>query len=426
MLVEPSKVYHQLLGNMLKDLGFDLTIVTNAREAIEEVNQHKFDITCIAMYLEDMQGNELCKKIRSMSNGKHMPIIMITSEDSKQSLDGSYEMGVTEIFHKSDLENIADYFRDYIRKYLSAEDLDGDVLYIEDSLAIAARVKIVLNHMGLNVDHYTTAEDALLAINNKRYDLILTDVILAGQMSGFGLVRAVRDMDKYHQNIPILAMTGFDDVSRRIELLRAGVTDYVIKPYIDEELVIRVRNHIVHKRLLDKIEEQQLHMQEIALKDGLTSLYNRHFLTEMAPKKINEACRHNIPLSMILIDVDDFKNINDHYGHMTGDVVLSTIAEVLLSNCRKEDFAARLGGDEFLLMLSHCDMEGGFTKGVRICEEITSRLNADPHVTVSIGVTSLPTSLQCDYNKLFSAADEAVYKAKSSGKGCVEQVAINS
>jgi len=263
MLVEPSRVYHQLLGNMLKDLGFELTIVTTAKDAMDTISQGDVDVTCIAMYLEDMHGTELCKKIRSSNNGKHRPIIMITSEDSKNSLDTSMEVGVTEIFHKSDLEAIANYFREFTRQYLSNESIDGEVLYIEDSLAIAARVKIILNKMGLNVDHYTTGEEALVALDKRRYDLILTDVLLAGQMTGFGLVRAVRDKDDHNKSLPILAMTGFDDVSRRIELLRAGVTDYVIKPFVDEELVIRVRNHVVNKRLLDKIEQQQLHMQEI-------------------------------------------------------------------------------------------------------------------------------------------------------------------
>jgi two-component system cell cycle response regulator len=227
-------------------------------------------------------------------------------------------------------------------------------------------------------------------------------------------------MKNHNRALPILAMTGFDDVSRRIELLRAGVSDYVIKPFIDEELVIRVRNHIMNKHLLDKIEQQQLHMQDIALKDGLTSLYNRHFLTEMAPKKINEAQRHSIPLSLILIDVDNFKSINDRYGHLQGDVVLNSIAEILLANCRQEDIAARLGGDEFLLMLSHCDIEGGYRKGEHLCDEISAKLKKDPRVTVSVGVSSLPPNLKCDFTKLFSAADEAVYKAKSEGKGRVE------
>lgn len=426
MLVEPSRVYHQLLGNMLRDLGFDLTIVTTAKQALAASAETKFNVICVAMYLEDMQGGELCKKIRESRYGKRMPIIMITSEASAQSRAGSMEMGVTEIFHKSDLEAIANFFRDFIRNYLSHEAIDGNVLYIEDSLAIAARVKVVLHDMGLHVDHFTSAEEALQAIESKQYDLILTDVVLAGQMSGFGLVRAVRDMEGRNRSIPILAMTGFDDTSRRIELLRAGVSDYVIKPFVEEELVIRVRNHLMNRRLLNKIEEQQLHMQELALKDGLTSLYNRHFLAEMAPKKIYEAHRHCIPLSLIILDVDNFKSINDQYGHLQGDEVLSCIADILRESCRKEDFAARLGGDEFLLMLSHCDLAGGYKKALSLCEAVTRRLQSAPKVTVSVGVSSLPTGTECDFTKLFSAADQAVYLAKQAGKGRVAKNPLNT
>lgn len=426
MLVEPSRVYHQLLGNMLTDLGFELSIACNAKEAMEAISKAKYDVMCVAMYLDDMDGRELCKKVRATVNGNHVPIIMITSEDSKESLDASMVDGITEIFHKSDLENIANYFRGFIRKYLSCEELEGAVLYVEDSHAIAARVQSVLNGMGLKTDHYTTAEEALEAVDKKKYDLILTDVVLAGQMSGYGLVRAVREKKGYSGSLPILAMTGFDDVSRRIELLRSGVSDYVIKPFIDEELVVRVKNHLMNKRLLDKIEQQQLHMQDIALKDGLTSLYNRHFLTEMAPKKINEAYRHSIPLSLIVVDVDNFKKINDQYGHLKGDDVLSAIAGILLSNCRNEDIAARLGGDEFLLMLSHCDSQGGYEKGKSLCKEINTKLGIDPQVTVSIGVTTLPSNIQCDFNKLFSAADEAVYKAKAEGRNRAQSHMLNN
>lgn len=151
----------------------------------------------------------------------------------------------------------------------------------------------------------------------------------------------------------------------------------------------------------------------------LSKLYNRHFLVDQAPKRLLEAARHQIPLSLIVIDLDHFKMINDRYGHDVGDGVLSEVAAVIKESCRQENIAARFGGEEFVLILPHCSGENGVKIADRIRLKIAALRPKDISVTASFGVSALPMIEVCAFETLFNAADKAVYEAKASGRNRV-------
>ncbi|HFE39072.1 MAG TPA: GGDEF domain-containing protein, partial [Gammaproteobacteria bacterium] len=147
--------------------------------------------------------------------------------------------------------------------------------------------------------------------------------------------------------------------------------------------------------------------------------YNRHYLMDIAPQKISEAFRHKIPLSMVLMDVDKFKSINDTYGHDTGDIVLTSIGKLLVECCRTEDIVARFGGEEFVIILMHCDKENAIKKMDLLRQQLSELKPADLPVTASFGVTTLEFEKQNGFAELFSAADKAVYRAKDEGRNRV-------
>lgn len=420
LYVEPSKTYQRVLKDIFYEYDFDdVALCATAQEAMNQIEQQDFDLICIAMYLRDMDGAELCKQMRECKKLKHVPIILITSKEHKETLNKSISAGITDIFQKNDVDAIRAYLQNF-KEYTSYNELEGHILYLEDSMVIANMMIAVLEDLGYTIDHFTHAEDGLEALQKNEYDLILTDVVLAGKMSGLGLVRAIRGLENKKNALPILAMSGFDDTSRKIELLRVGANDYVSKPVINEELSARVVNLITNKKLLDRVESQQARLHDLAMKDQLTGLYNRHFLSEMAPKKIGESRRHKIPLSLIVIDVDKFKPINDTYGHSTGDEVLKELGKLLKASCRQEDFAARFGGEEFVLLLSHCDLDNAVKKAERMRIEISELKPSGLDVTASFGVATLPIDQDhCDFSALFSAADRAVYIAKETGRNKV-------
>ena len=419
LVVDPSKLYQLMLDRTFQEYGSETEVLATGEEALQAAQQQDFDIVCAALHLPDMSGIELCRQLRSRAARSHIPIILLTSSDDKTTQTEGLKAGVTEIFNKSEMQDLGEYIRDFFDHISAARHMSGRVLLIEDSPSVSAILKAYFCEIGLEVDHFPSAEQALAAFENHEYELVVTDVLLEGAMSGTGLVRHIRRAKDKKRRVPILAMSGMDDASRKIELLRSGANDFISKPILQEELLARAKNLITNKQLLDKVEAQHEHLKLLAMTDQLTSLYNRHFLTEVAVKSISEACRHGHPLSMILIDLDHFKVVNDTHGHGVGDIVLTETAMVIKSACRREDIPGRLGGEEFIVVLPHCTLDSAQEKAERLRQDIEA---LNPHgiaVTASFGVASLPGEKMCGYEQLFLAADKAVYAAKEGGRNRV-------
>ena len=171
---------------------------------------------------------------------------------------------------------------------------------------------------------------------------------------------------------------------------------------------------------LKDIEKQGKKLYELAMKDQLTKLYNRHYLLEIADKTIKGAERFNKPLSVIVLDIDHFKQLNDTHGHQVGDQVLASVAEFLMNAMRSSDVAARFGGEEFVLLLSHCDLTEAKAKAEDLREKIQQLQPRGLHVTASFGVSALELiSGEASFNALFKLADSAVYQAKREGRNRV-------
>jgi two-component system, cell cycle response regulator len=238
-------------------------------------------------------------------------------------------------------------------------------------------------------------------------------------MDGLSLVRMIRASNTHSAKTPILAMTGHDDIQMRIDLLHAGINDYVTKPPIEEELAARVNNLIINKRLADQVRLQQRSLFNIAMTDQLTTCHNRHSLSDFAPKYIKDAIRYKYPLSLMILDLDYFKKINDEFGHTTGDIVLAEIGKLLMSSCRQGDIVARIGGEEFLILLPHCNIYNAMHKAENIRSMIKLAKPSELEVTASIGVAMLIEQHEEDFDRLYKAADKAVYHSKENGRNRV-------
>ena len=257
------------------------------------------------------------------------------------------------------------------------------------------------------------------------YDLVISDIFIEGKLTGADIVEAIRKSGSKKSRTPILAISGQGDTDMRINVLRKGANDFITKPIQHEEFCARINNLIALKKLFDQVDEQQKKLFDLAMTDQLTGLYNRHSLTEMAPKYISDAKRHRFELSLLVIDLDHFKNINDSYGHATGDVVLSEIGRLLNQACRKEDFAARFGGEEFVMLLSHCNANHALEKAELIRQQVEALMPAEIKITASIGVASTGQDHNMKFNTLFEEADKAVYQAKHSGRNQVQHAKSN-
>lgn len=239
-------------------------------------------------------------------------------------------------------------------------------------------------------------------------------------MSGTALVRAIRHhADEDKRRTPVVAMSSFSDDARRMELFRCGINDYVQKPVFAEELTARVSNLMRTQLLLKQLGVQQERLRDLALVDQLTGLYNRHFLMDVIPKRISQALRHDYPLSLVIVDIDKFKLVNDTLGHSVGDEVLSAVGAGLKKSCRSEDIVGRYGGEEFLILLDHCNLAEAKQKSESIRQMIEQLEPAGTAITASFGVCCLRVDEAEAFASLFERADLAVYRAKDEGRNQV-------
>ncbi len=423
LIVDHSKVVRTVWNKMVADLGHQSLAVETAEEALPLLKGQEVEFICASLSLPGMNGIALCKQVRSMPRHDKTPFILLTSTQDKILRQEAFEAGVTEIQEKMDKEQL----EARLKQYLSEEQqpLVGRVLYIEDSM-VAAHVMIkILRHMNLSVDHFRSADEALAAFEKHDYDLIVSDIVLEGVMSGVGLVNRVRSYLSDKRRVPILALSGMDETTRRIELFRLGVNDYIAKPPVEEEVRARVRNLIISKQLFDQVQAQSRQLYQLAMQDQLTGVYNRTGLNEFADKYFAEANSYDTPLSLMIIDLDHFKNINDTHGHTAGDKVLAKTSAMLKDTCREADMVARVGGEEFVIIMVNSGVEQAAKQAEELRKRIEGLKPGGIPVTASIGVTARPLGKDVKFDDLFKAADRAVYEAKNQGRNRVVTMLYN-
>lgn len=239
-------------------------------------------------------------------------------------------------------------------------------------------------------------------------DLILLDIEMPG-LSGYEVCKELKGMDET-RDIPIIFVTGRGNVEDEEMGLRIGAVDYITKPIRPVILSARVDTHVTLKRQQDRLVKMAMH-------DQLTGLFNRHYMLEIVGQKLARARRHKTPLTVMLIDIDHFKKINDNHGHIVGDQILEHVGHFLFEQCRVEDTVARFGGEEFVVLMEPCGLNQAHYKAELMRDEI-SRLNPhDIHLTVSIGIAEFDDN-DIDFSALLKRADDALYKAKESGRNC--------
>lgn len=413
LIVDHSKVFRTVLDKMVTGLGHRGFAVETAEEALDWLQRETIHIVCAALTLPGMDGITLCQQLRALPQYQKTPYILLTSTEDQHLRHEAFEAGVTEIESRTEAGELTRRLRLFLQG--DAVPIHGRVLYIEDSEVASHIILGLLKQMQLEVDHFRTADEALAAFEQRDYDLIVSDVLLEGPISGVGLVTRVRALSGNKRRVPILALSGMDETSRRIELFRLGINDYVTKPPLEEELRARVRNLIVNKQLLDQVEQQSSELYELAMRDTLTGLYNRNSLREFAPKYFCNAARYDHPLSLLVIDLDHFKNVNDRYGHLTGDTVLARTGELLGKICRDGDFAARVGGEEFVVLLNQCAPGDAERRADEIRQRLAELRPEGVSVTASIGVSGRPLGRNLKFEELFRVADHAMYEAKKLG-----------
>ncbi|MCP4340927.1 MAG: diguanylate cyclase [Desulfobulbaceae bacterium] len=419
LIIEPSKIFQLILEKTFSPYATNLFISGSGAEAINSYNDVSIDLICLSFYLSDMDSVEFVSGIRKLKFGETIPILMITSKKSQEATIKSLIVGVTEIFRKNNLDELEKYLEIFAEHARQQAQIEGSILLIDRDQKQAEEIRTFFRNTQLKFIHFTSAEEAAEIARAAEFDLVITNVVLGGSMSGMALIREIREINDTMYRVPILAISAISNVSQKIELFRAGASDYIQKPIILEELSVRMKNLLLNKKLFDTVELQKEQLEKMAIRDQLTGIYNRHYLQEIAEKTLKEAWRYKYPFSILVIDLDHFKKINDTYGHSTGDMVLKAVAKLLLKTFRGTDTPIRFGGEEFVVLLPNCAGEGAISRAEYLRKQISELRPASIQVTASIGVSQTSLTVQVGYEELFVVADKAVYAAKAKGRNCV-------
>lgn len=419
LIVEPSKIYQVALEKIFLDYATNIFISATGDEAKNIYNCVSIDLVCLSFYLADMDGITFVRDIRKLKWGETLPILMITSNKNQGVTLRNLSLGVTEVFHKDHLKTVEQYLRTYAQHARQQASLAGQILLIDSDLQQVGEICSYFSDSHLEFVHFTNAEAAADMVRAAEFDLVITNVVLHGSMSGMTLIREIREINDTMYRVPILAITEGANVSQIIELLRAGVNDSVQKPILMKELSVRVKNLLHNKKLFDTIELQNRQLEELAVRDQLTGLYNRHQLFRIVDRVLEEAFRYRYPVSLLVIDIDHFKKINDSFGHLSGDKVLKAIGKLLMDTFRGSDTPVRFGGEEFLVLLPHCDGEDAIARAQSLRLQVSTLMPISIRVTISIGISEMDPHAQPNFDAMFAAADEGLYAAKESGRNCV-------
>jgi len=410
LLVEESKAYQGMFKSAFAESDYQLSICNSGQQALELIQNQYMDFVCSSYYLKDMEGVELCKSVRKMTKNACKPFVLLTSVESQDLLIHALPAGVTDIFQKRDISQLLAYIK---RFPFQGQKSSGKILYVEDSRSQRQIVQAMLQARNLSVDAFASADQAWPQFLAGDYDLVLTDIVLDGMMSGLNFVNLIRRQLGSKGDVPVLAITAFDDSTRRLQLFNLGITDYITKPVIEEELFVRINNLLLRQHAL----------KLMANYDVLTHLPNRTLFSERFNIAIANSQKHKTLLAVCYLDLDGFKQINDRFDRDVGDNLLVEVAERIRSVMRPQDNVSRQGGDEFALLFA--DLES-----YEQCEQLLTQLLAriaEPYslggkqltVAASCGVTLYPND-DADPDTLLRHADQAMYQAKVRGRNCYQ------
>ena len=436
----------KLLEARLNAEYFDVLTATNGADAIAICEHGLCDIVLLDIMMPGMDGFEVCRLLKSQIATAHLPVVLVTALDQPADRVRGLEAGADDFLTKpidevsliarvrslARLKMVIDELRNranttvalgMIAPFATPNVDDGKrgrVLIVDDRASSAERLAQALApHHNVYVE--PDAHEALFKAAEDNIDLIVVSLGLAGY-DGLRLCSQIRSLERT-RNLPILVITDLEDRQRVLRALEMGVNDCLTRPVDRNELLARVRTQLRQKRYADSLREKVQQSIELALFDPLTGLNNRRFMENHLTTMLDNARVRRAPLTLMILDIDHFKRVNDTYGHECGDEVLKSFADRLRGIVRGGDLLCRLGGEEFVIVMPGVNVHAA----ARIAERARLAIQQEQFVidrsgrmipvTVSIGLAE--RDAEGDAGSLYRRADRALYRAKNEGRNRV-------
>ena len=424
---------------------FNVITATSGAAALDIVRDQAPDIVLLDVMMPEMDGFEVCRRIKESPATTHIPVIMVTALSDTADRVRGLEAGADEFLTKPvddmalfarvrslvRLKQMIDEWR--LRAEISEElgvlaaptNLDtptekGSVLVAMPKAHDIRNASEVLARDNNEVAGAETGAEALEALKTGQFDMVMVSVALDDD-DGLRLCSQIRSHEQTRQ-IPILLIGDEADNSLLAKGLDLGVNDYIVAPVDVNELLARVRIQRRRKRYQDRLRQNYEDSLSMALMDGLTGLYNRRYMESHASTSLRHARNDGRCLAFLVADIDHFKSVNDTYGHAAGDAVLNEIAKRFAQNIRPSDTIARFGGEEFVAALPDAGLEGAEVVAVRlrrvVADEAFDVGETKIDVTISVGAAIYDPALDPTEtaDEVMKRADEALYQAKRAGR----------
>lgn len=415
-----SKTFHLVLNEILSSRHIAHANYSNI-EGLDNAlkSQTKPDLIFLdkeSAVREGLTPFEYIAKIRSQFKG---PILLISTEQDMSEIENYITSGVTDVFSPSEFEQVESFVTNFVAYQTTmASVTDAKILLVEDSKSMTNLVKGLCEQNGIEVLYVPTGREALTVLHFEQVDLVVTDYMLEGDMTGLALIRNIRRTTQWY-SLPILAITGYNDPQRNTELMRNGVSDVMHKPFNVEMFLLKCQSLIQNKRTFQMLMEKQNTLTELAQRDSLTNLFNRPYITQQTEKVLGESEEGQGNVFLLHLDCDNFKQVNHELGHATTDELLVQVSELLSEKLDKSAILARLEGDEFLICLPNSSFENAIQVADMLREEIAQRHFFNTQLTVSVGVSG--NTIHNDFSQICRDTDQAIIAAKKLGGN---QVAI--
>jgi diguanylate cyclase (GGDEF)-like protein len=301
------------------------------------------------------------------------------------------------------------------------------ILIVDDIKENLDSLEAILRGVGYKTACASRGKEALEKVKILIPDLILLDLIMP-DISGLSVCGQLKADTKLAE-IPVIFLTAHQEKEKLLDAFDKGAVDYVTKPFDMFELLARVRTHLEIKSKQEELKKALIdrgnlvkELEELAITDPLTGIWNRRYLYKQAEMEFQRAQRYQQAFSILMIDIDRFKRINDSYGHTVGDTVLQALVPSVTNSLRKTDSFGRFGGEEFLLLLPETDLDTAIIIAERIRRNIENLIIAYREIKVSITVSIGVSSYRIDDNTvelIIQRADAALYQAKNQGRNLV-------
>lgn len=435
----------KLLEAKLAAEYFDVLTATDGPTALEIAVGETPDLILLDVMMPGMDGFEVCKRLRADPKTRHIPVVMVTALSDVSDRVRGLEAGADDFLSKP-VNDVALFarVRSLVRLKMMMDELrlrqatsggagmfedealgsEGEtenarILLVEDSEFTASKLKDYLSAAGHTVEHAKDTAEGLALGGDRPYDLIIAGLRIDGQ-DGLRLCSQLRSQE-LTRHVPILLVLDEVDMPELAKGLELGVNDYLVKPIDRNELLARIRTQIRRRRYHTRLRTMLQSSVSMAYTDSLTGVYNRRYINSHLDRKILEIAEARKPVSVMLFDIDHFKQVNDNHGHAAGDEVLKEIVKRVADNVRDFDMIARYGGEEFLVIMPNTPADAAFM----VAERLRKRIAGSPFdlgdrdeslpITISIGVATT-TDPQEEAASLVARADDSLYTAKRGGR----------